>query len=140
MTARPDSVIDMLDHISIQATDVDAAAAFYLDVFGPLGFREAMRHEDGDTTVVGIAGPDGFPRFWLGAQVDAGSRPIHLAFTAASKEAVDEVHALVVARGGEILHAPRQWPEYHDHYYGVFFRDPDGNNVEAVCHSVTPEG
>ncbi|MEO6472077.1 MAG: VOC family protein [Aeromicrobium sp.] len=125
----------MLDHISIQAADVDEATGFYLDVMGPLGFREAMRHTDGDVTVVGISGFDGFPRFWLGPQVDPGTRPIHLAFTAPSREAVDQVHVRAVARGTEILHEPREWPEYHPNYYGVFLRDPDGNNIEAVCHT-----
>lgn len=125
----------MLDHISIQVADVDAATDFYLDAFGPLGFRQAMRYDSEQGSAVGLSGEDGFPHFWLGSQVDQGSRPIHLAFTAPSREAVDQVHARVVARGGEILHEPRLWPEYHDHYYGVFFRDPDGNNIEAVCHT-----
>ncbi|MDQ3155245.1 MAG: VOC family protein [Actinomycetota bacterium] len=124
----------MLDHLAIQAADVDAAAAFYLDVFSPLGFREAMRYEGGEGAVVGFSGVDGFPHFWLGPQVDPGTRPIHLAFTAPSREAVDQVHAKAIERGAEILHEARVWPEYHDRYYGVFFRDPDGNNVEAVCH------
>jgi len=128
------TVFDMLDHVAIQAADVDAAAVFYLHVFAPLGFREVMRREVDGGSVVGFAGLDGFPRFWLGSQVDSGSRPIHLAFTAPSREAVDEVHTNAVARGAEVLHEPRVWPEYHDSYYGVFFRDPDGNNVEAVCH------
>ncbi len=128
------TVMDMLDHLAIQAADVDAAAAFYLDVFSPLGFREAMRYEGGEGAVVGFSGVDGFPHFWLGPQVDPGTRPIHLAFTAPSREAVDQVHAKAIERGAEILHEARVWPEYHDRYYGVFFRDPDGNNVEAVCH------
>ena len=54
---------------------------------------------------------------------------------APSREAVDEVFALARAAGTEILHEPRVWPEYHPGYYGVFFRDPDGNNVEAVHHT-----
>ena len=128
----------MLDHLSIQCADVDAAEDFYLDVFGPLGFRRAMRYDGEEGTAIGISGVDGMPRFWLGPQVDAGSGPIHLAFIAPTKEAVDAVQARAVARGGEILHEARMWPEYHDHYYGAFFRDPDGNNVEAVCHTVDP--
>ena len=43
-----------------------------------------------------------------------------------------------VAQGAEVLHEPRHFPEYHDHYFGAFVRDPDGNNVEAVCHTVEP--
>lgn len=126
----------MLDHISIQAADVDAAEEFYLDVFSPLGFRRAMRYEGEDGTAVGISGADGMPRFWLGTQVDAGDRPIHLAFSAPSRDVVDLIQAKVVSRGGEILHEARLWPEYHEQYYGVFFRDLDGNNLEAVCHTI----
>jgi predicted lactoylglutathione lyase len=57
-----------------------------------------------------------------------------VAFSAPDREAVDRVHEAAVAAGAEILHAPRLWPEYHSSYYGVFIRDLDGNNVEAVCH------
>ena len=52
-----------------------------------------------------------------------------------SRDAVDAVHAAAVAADVEVLHEPRLWPEYHDRYYGVFLRDPDGHNVEAVCHA-----
>lgn len=125
----------MMDHLALQAADVEAAANFYVDVFAPLGLREAMRRETEEGPVVGFSGADGFPRFWLGPQVDPGSRPVHLAFTAPSRDAVDEVFAKALTTGTEILHEPRLWREYHEHYYGVFFRDPDGNNVEAVCHT-----
>ncbi|MGY1601328.1 VOC family protein [Geodermatophilus sp. SYSU D00815] len=121
----------MIDHLSLQVADLDAAASFYTRVFAPLGVREAMRHGD----AVGLCGPDGFPQLWLGTQVDDGVRPVHLALRAPSREAVDEVFALAKDAGAEILHEPRIWPEYHPGYYGVFFRDPDGNNVEAVHHT-----
>ena len=62
-------------------------------------------------------------------------RPVHLALTAPSRSAVDDVHAAAVAVGTDVLHPPRVWPEYHPGYYGVFLRDPDGNNVEAVHHT-----
>ena len=58
--------------------------------------------------------------------------------SAPSREAVDAVHAAALEAGAEVLHAPRVWPEYHPGYYGVFFRDPDGNNVEAVHHGPPP--
>jgi catechol 2,3-dioxygenase-like lactoylglutathione lyase family enzyme len=124
----------LLDHISIQVTDVDAAAAFYLRVFAPVGFREAMRFGRAGQPVVGLCGPDGQPRFWLGPAGTSADREVHLAFTAPSRAAVDDVHEAAVAAGAEILHAPRIWPEYHPGYYGVFLRDLDGNNVEAVHH------
>lgn len=124
----------VLDHVALQAENVDAAAEFYLDVFAPLGFRESLRYQRADGPVVGLSGPDGFPHFWLGPTVDASNRETHVAFTAPDRESVDRVHQAAVARGAEVLHAPRVWPEYHESYYGVFLRDPDGNNVEAVCH------
>jgi catechol 2,3-dioxygenase-like lactoylglutathione lyase family enzyme len=125
----------MLDHIAIQTADVPAAAAFYLRVFAPLGVREALRHERDGALVVGLAGPDGQPRFWLGPTEAPAGREVHLAFTAPSREVVNAVHAAAVAAGAEVLHAPRVWPEYHPGYYGVFLRDLDGNNVEAVHHT-----
>jgi len=125
----------MLDHLALQVADVDAAATFYTSVFAAAGVREAMRYDSPGGPVVGLCGPDGFPKLWLGPLVDDGFRPVHLALTAPSREAVDEVHAAARATGTEILHEPRLWPEYHPGYYGVFFRDPDGNNVEAVHHT-----
>lgn len=125
----------MLDHLSIQVGDVDAAAAFYVHVLAPLGVREAMRFPRDGGSVVGLAGADGFPHFWLGPAAGPAARETHIAFTAPSRAAVDQVHAAAVAAGAEVLHAPRVWPEYHPGYYGVFVRDPDGNNVEAVHHS-----
>ena len=124
----------MLDHISVQVTDVDVAAAFYLRVFAPLGIREWMRFDRDGGRVVGLCGPDGAPGFWLGPAAGPPTREVHIAFTAPSGAAVDEVHAAAVAAGAEILHAPRLWPEYHPGYYSVFLRDLDGNNVEAVHH------
>jgi catechol 2,3-dioxygenase-like lactoylglutathione lyase family enzyme len=123
----------MLDHIAVQVADVHAAAAFYLRVFAPLGIREAMRFPRVGGLVVGLCGPDGAPRFWLGSSTGSGAaRELHVAFAAPSREAVDDVHEAAVAAGAEVLHAPRVWPEYHAGYYGVFLRDLDGNNVEAV--------
>ncbi len=124
----------MLDHLALQVDDVDAAAAFYLQVFAPLGFREAMRYTGGAGTVVGLSGPDGFPQFWLGAGPAAPGREVHVAFGAPDRAAVDAVQRAAVEAEAEILHSARVWPEYHPTYYGVFFRDLDGNNVEAVHH------
>jgi catechol 2,3-dioxygenase-like lactoylglutathione lyase family enzyme len=129
----------MLDHLAIQVADVDAAADFYLTVFAPLGIREAMRFDRQGSLVVGLSGPDGFPHFWLGPAAAAAGREVHIAFTAPGRDAVDEVHRAAIGTGAEILRAPRVWPEYHPGYYGVYFRDLDGNNVEAVHHDLTSE-
>jgi catechol 2,3-dioxygenase-like lactoylglutathione lyase family enzyme len=124
----------MLDHLALQCADVDAAAAFYVRVFAACGVREAMRMEHPEGLVVGLSGPDGFPKLWFGAMEGPGNRPVHLALTAPSREAVDAVFAAATAADAEILHEPGHHPEYHPGYYGTFFRDPDGNNVEAVHH------
>lgn len=125
----------MLDHLGIQVADVEASTAFYLDVFAPLGMREIMRIPAGDNLYLGLGGPDGKPSFWLGTSGGAETRELHIAFVAPDRAAVDAVGAAALARGAEILHAPRVWPEYHPGYYGVFLRDPDGHNVEAVHHT-----
>ena len=124
----------MLDHIGIQVADVEASLAFYLRTFAPIGMREVMRFPHRDAFVVGLSGPDGFPDFWLGPPTGPEAREVHLAFRAPDRPAVDAVHEAAVAAGAEVLHAPREWPEYHPGYYGVFLRDLDGHNVEAVHH------
>jgi catechol 2,3-dioxygenase-like lactoylglutathione lyase family enzyme len=120
----------MIDHISIQCSDMAASSAFYDAVLAPIGGRRVM--DFGDVIGYGVE----FPNFWLGPQQTGdGFRESHLAFTAPTRGRVDEFFAAAVATGAEVLHEPRVWPEYHEHYYGAFVRDPDGNNVEAVFHS-----
>jgi catechol 2,3-dioxygenase-like lactoylglutathione lyase family enzyme len=124
----------MLDHVGLQVADVEASAEFYLGVFAPIGMREAMRFPDGDNIFVGLAGPDGVPVFWLGPPTGDETRELHVAFRAPDRAAVDAVHEAALKAGAEVLHAPQEWPEYHPGYYGVYLRDPDGHNVEAVHH------
>jgi catechol 2,3-dioxygenase-like lactoylglutathione lyase family enzyme len=124
----------MIDHVGVQVADVDAALAFYLDVFGPVGMREQLRFPVGDSFVVGLAGPEGQPDFWLVPAGGPETRELHVGLRAPDRAAVDAVHEAAVRRGVEVLHAPREWPEYHPGYYAVFLRDLDGHNVEAVCH------
>ncbi|GHE08874.1 VOC family protein [Klenkia taihuensis] len=126
----------MLDHLGIPCADPEAALRFYLTAFAPLGFREAARFGTPAGPVIGVAGADGVPHFWLAPHGGRTDGEVHLAFTAPDRAAVDAVHAAAVAAGFEVLHAPRVWPEYHPGYYGTFLRDPDGNNAEAVHHSV----
>ena len=83
-------------------------------------------------------GAAGKPEFWIGRQTSGeGFRESHIAFAAPDRAAVRAFFEAATGIGAEVLHEPRLWPEYHASYYGAFVRDPDGNNVEAVCH--TPE-
>ena len=128
----------MIDHFGINCADLPASAAFYDKVLGVLGFTRILDFE----VALGYGTP-GKPDFWIGTQPDGGpssgpNREVHIAFVAESADAVRAFFDAAVSLGAEVLHEPRHWPEYHDHYFGAFVRDPDGNNVEAVCHTVPP--
>jgi catechol 2,3-dioxygenase-like lactoylglutathione lyase family enzyme len=119
----------MLDHLSFQCADLDASAHFYDAVLAPLGGHRVM--DFGATIGYGTD----FPDFWIGGQqTGEGFRESHVAFQAPTRDAVRAFFDAAVAEDAEVLHEPRLWPEYHESYYGAFVRDPDGNNVEAVCH------
>jgi catechol 2,3-dioxygenase-like lactoylglutathione lyase family enzyme len=121
----------MLDHLSIQCADLERSAAFYDAVLATLGGERIMDFGD----VLGYGVPP-MPDFWLGRNVSGeGFREAHIAFAAPNRVAVHAFYDAAVKTGATILHAPRVRPEYHPNYYGAFVRDPDGNNVEAVCHS-----
>ncbi|MFI2331932.1 VOC family protein [Nocardia rhamnosiphila] len=121
----------MLDHLAVQCADVAAAAAFYDRVLAPLGGTRMI--DFGEVIGYGSTNSPG-PDFWLGPlPAGAGFRETHIAFTAPSRAAVRAFFHAAVDTGAEVLHRPRLWPEYHPAYYGAFVRDPDGNNVEAVC-------
>ncbi len=120
----------MLDHLAIQCADVAASAAFYDVVLAAVGGERLM--DFGDVIGFGVAP---MPDFWLGPRrTGEGFRESHIAFAAPNRAAVREFFERAVGAGADVLHEPRVWPEYHLNYYGAFVRDPDGNNVEAVCH------
>lgn len=120
----------MIDHVSIQCSDPSASAAFYDAVLATIGGRRIIEFGP----VIGYGVPP-MPDFWIGPHDSGeGFRESHLAFTAPDREAVQLFVDVAVSAGAEVLHEPRLWPEYHPNYFGAFVRDPDGNNVEAVCH------
>jgi catechol 2,3-dioxygenase-like lactoylglutathione lyase family enzyme len=122
---------NMLDHVSVQCSDMAASSAFYDAVLAPLGGERVMDFG----VAIGYGVPPA-PDFWIGQQTTGnGFRESHLAFSAADRSAVRAFFDAAVGAGAEVLHEPRVWPEYHPNYYGAFIRDPDGNNVEAVCHA-----
>lgn len=120
----------MLDHLGIQCADMEASASFYDAVLAPLSVTRQMDFG----VAIGYGTPE-HPDFWIG-MFDSGEgfRESHIAFAAADRASVRAFFDAAVAAGAEVLHAPREWPEYHPNYFGAFVRDPDGNNVEAVCH------
>ena len=123
-------MIGMLDHLSIQCADLAASASFYDAVLAPLGGRRILDFGE----AIGYGTPDR-PDFWIGAQETGdGFRESHIAFAAPDRAAVRAFCEAARAFGVTVLHEPRVWPEYHETYYAAFVRDPDGNNVEAVCH------
>jgi catechol 2,3-dioxygenase-like lactoylglutathione lyase family enzyme len=114
---------------------MSAASTFYDAVLAPLGGARVM--DFGSVIGYGIGGK---PIFWLGPLMrEQGNREVHIAFIADDRAAVRSFFEAARARDAEILHEPRIFPEYHPHYYGAFVRDPDGNNVEAVCHTATDD-
>lgn len=110
--------------------DVAASAAFYDAVLAPLGGHRVL--DFGEVIGYGTTGPT----FWIGP-LAAGPefRENHIAFTAPDRAAVQAFFDVAVRLGAQVLHEPKIWPEYHPTYFGAFVRDPDGNNVEAVCHA-----
>jgi catechol 2,3-dioxygenase-like lactoylglutathione lyase family enzyme len=121
----------MLDHLGIQCTDLHASGVFYDTVLEPLGGSRLI--DFGVAIGYGVAPK---PDFWIGRlEHGDGFRESHIAFAAADRASVRAFFDAALAAGAEVLHEPRVFPEYHATYYGAFVRDPDGNNVEAVCHA-----
>ena len=129
----------MLDHIGLAVADFDRARAFYQAALKPLGLgvvMEVTAEETGGDAHAGF-GDEGKPFFWIGT----GAKPkggAHVAFAARTRAEVDAFYAAAIAAGGRDNGAPGLRPHYHPNYYGAFVFDPDGNNIEAVCHR--PEG
>jgi catechol 2,3-dioxygenase-like lactoylglutathione lyase family enzyme len=120
----------MLDHIALQTADFAASTAFYDAVVAPLGGGRIA--DFGEVVGYGVGQQ---PTLWVGVQTTGdGFRETYIALAAPDRTAVRAFFDAAVQTGAEVLHAPRVWPEYHPEYYGAFVRDPDGNNVEAVCH------
>ncbi|MBC7309573.1 MAG: VOC family protein [Tetrasphaera sp.] len=120
----------MIDHFGINCADLPRAAEFYDAVLATLGYRRIL--DFGVAIGYGSEGPD----FWISTFEGIGpNREVHIAFKAANAQTVRAFRDAAVELGAEVLHEPRLWPEYHENYYGAFVRDPDGNNVEAVCHT-----
>jgi catechol 2,3-dioxygenase-like lactoylglutathione lyase family enzyme len=125
----------MIDHIGLAVSNMDRARAFYANALKPLGIgvlMEVSAEETGGDAHAGF-GRDDKAFFWIGG----GAKPkggTHVAFTAQTRADVDSFYAAALAVGGRDNGPPGLRPYYHPHYYGAFVLDPDGNNIEAVCH------
>jgi catechol 2,3-dioxygenase-like lactoylglutathione lyase family enzyme len=118
----------VLDHVSLPVSDVERSRRFYEMALSPLGYSLLMQHPISGTGF----GRAGKPDFWI--REGAGSTAVHVAFSSPDRATVDAFHAAAVAAGGRDNGRPDLRPEYHSTYYGAFILDPDGNNIEAVCH------
>jgi catechol 2,3-dioxygenase-like lactoylglutathione lyase family enzyme len=127
----------MLDHVAFSVGDLGQAKAFYAKALAPLGIAALMEvtpeMTGGADAYVGF-GDGGKPYFWI-ASGGKHSPHMHVAFAAPDRETVDAFHKAALAAGGTDNGAPGLRPHYHANYYGAFVRDPDGHNIEAVCHA-----
>ncbi|MBB6250244.1 VOC family protein [Nitrospirillum iridis] len=126
----------MLDHIGISVADFAASTAFYDHALAPLGVTRLM---DITAEMTGAGahagyGSGGKPYFWIGTGRRLQGGALHICFAAANRATVDAFHAAALAAGGRDNGAPGLRPHYHPNYYGAFILDPDGHNIEAVCH------
>lgn len=129
----------MLDHVGFAVADAERSRRFYDQALAPLGMSLIMTATPEQTQSGGTAhgfGKDGKPFFWVGDNERAGEGT-HVAFTVDSRATVDAFYQAALAAGGKTNGAPGLRPHYHPNYYAAFVYDPDGMNIEAVCH--TPE-
>ena len=125
----------MIDHIGVAVADMDRAKAFYISALRPIGvgvLMEVSAEETGAEAHAGFGANDK-AFFWIGT----GLKPkggTHVAFAVETRAEVDAFYRAAIAAGGRDNGAPGLRPEYHPDYYGAFVFDPDGNNIEAVCH------
>jgi catechol 2,3-dioxygenase-like lactoylglutathione lyase family enzyme len=128
----------MIDHVSTYALDFPKSRAFYETVMQSLGYavhaEMVMTWDEELPNRRACAWGPGRAVFWL-IEVKEAYTPRHLAFSAPDRASVDGFHAAALAAGGTDHGEPGPRPIYHEHYYGAFVLDPDGNNIEAVCHS-----
>lgn len=125
----------MLDHVGIPVSNYETSKVFYSKVLKPLGYElvfEVSSKENGGNPQAGF-GENDKPQFWIGVGKPIKGR-VHFAFVAKSRDAVRAFYDAAMKAGGSDNGAPGLRPHYHENYYGAFVLDPDGQNIEAVCH------
>jgi len=122
-----------LDHVAISTADYPTSLAFYEKALAPLGIRTHMKFEGEEGNVAGLGAET--PFLWIGDGGKLTGGRVHLAFAAPNRAAVDAFYAAAIAAGGKDNGPPGLRPHYHATYYAAFVYDPDGHNIEAVCHA-----
>jgi len=117
----------MIDHVGIPVTDLARSLAFYERALAPLGYAVIMKFDHAAGFGIG-----GKPDFWIGT--GAPGSHVHVAIRAKGRADVRAFHEAAIAAGGKDNGAPGVRAHYHPDYYGAFVLDPDGHNIEAVCH------
>ena len=121
----------MVDHVGFTVSDYERSKGFYTEALAPLGYSLLMEP-------VGRAagfGREGKPDFWVEGEGETVTGRLHIAIAAENREMVDAFYAAAIAAGGTDNGPPGPRPIYHPSYYGAYVLDPDGHNVEAVCHA-----
>jgi catechol 2,3-dioxygenase-like lactoylglutathione lyase family enzyme len=127
----------MLDHITFAVADVARAKAFYDAALAPLDVSvqmEVSAEQSGSVAYMGYGEPHK-TYFWISGGKPALTGRLHVAFAAKDRATVDAFYRAAIAAGGRDNGPPGLRPEYHPNYYGAFVLDPDGHNIEAVCHA-----
>lgn len=123
----------MFSHVTVGTNDLTKAGVFYDAVFGALGISRGF---EGETFI--SYGERSGGRFFVMSPYDREpatvGNGVHAAFSAQNRAQVDAFHAAALANGGTDEGAPGLRPHYHEHYYGAYVRDSDGNKLQAVCH------
>jgi catechol 2,3-dioxygenase-like lactoylglutathione lyase family enzyme len=125
----------MIDHVGFPVSDYERSKAFYSAVLAPLGYALVMevQQDENDSPAAGF-GVDGKPDFWIGGEGGL-SRALHVAIAVNERRTVDAFHRAAMAAGARDNGVPGLRPHYHPDYYAAFVLDPDGHNIEAVCHA-----
>ena len=127
----------MIDHMGFSVSDYERAKAFYGKALAPLGYvlvMEVAAHQNPSGAPAAGFGAGGKPDFWIGGEGGL-NKPVHVAIVAKDRATVDAFYKAAMAAGGRDNGAPGIRAHYHPNYYGAFVLDPDGHNIEAVCHT-----
>ncbi len=123
----------MIDHIGLKVSNYARSKLFFQAALAPLGYSMMMEFDMPEGKAGGLGTGGRMPDFWL-SQGDVQKSAVHVAFAAENRTTVDAFYKAALAAGGKDNGPPGLREHYHAHYYGAFIIDPDGNNVEAVCH------